>query len=1154
MKFRLFLSLSVLFCCINICFSQTYSGGEANKVINNAMLIKFKNHSKVPNYVRFSENATLSEKEAVAIIKNFITDGNSDLQFKKVQKNTDSTLTIRYYQTVSGYPIEFSALNLQVKNGKVTEISGNILDNPHIIPHFILSEEEALQSALHFVDAEIYMWQEDSTYLPEGEKVIVPNKITFDKSKLKSAYKFAIYSLKPYDGKTVYVDAQTGEIILDIPLIHFSNTVATAQTAYYGQQTINTYLKNGQYILLDTTRGGGIHTYDCHDEGNYYSATDFYNNSTNWNSTQTKYATDAHFSTTMTYDYYKQIHGYNSIDNNDFPLKSYVHYNLVKSGGYSDNVNAFWNGRYMTYGDGDPSRNITPLTTIDICGHEITHGLTEFTAKLVYSYEPGALNEAFSDIFGKAIERFAVPAQADWLMGSKIGKIMRSMQNPNAYNNPNTYKGNYWVTGSSDNGGVHTNSSVLNYWFYLLCEGGTGTNDFGKSYHVTALGISKAEQIAFKLLTQYLDPNSGYEDACFYGLQAAAELYGGCSIEVQAVAEAFYAVGVLTQPYPNYAVANFSANITESCSSPMTVLFSNQSYNADSYFWDFGDGSTSTDFNPIHTYLADGNYTVKLIASSINCGTDTIIKQNYIQISPHLPCIYFMTQGYQNVEACRGIIYDDGGENAPHSSNVMSTLTVHSTGADSIVVRFLEFDLEPCSSIMCECDYLSVYSGNSIFSNLIGKYCNMNRPDNTITVAGDYVTFYFYSDPYVNLEGFKIEFFCVNPFNPPIASFGADKTKSCEGIIHFKDHSVGSQINSWFWDFGDGNTSTMQNPTHQYYKNGTYTVTLTVGNANGKQTVTKTNYIVLNEMNELGDYKFSGNKTKAFEMYIPAGSQNLKWYDNNNDNLWETKPVFTGNPVQHPPVLNNQTYYILDTYGGGEYQVGETDCTLSNGGYFNTAGIVHYLIFDAYQKFYLQSVLVNAISSGNRSIMLRDFSQNVIWTKNVYIPVGTSRITINKEVPVGVNLQLACQAESNLFRSNTNARLSYPYKVENVVSIKSSSAGGADALKYYYYFYDWEIKISECGSELGTVTITSGVGIEENMLNKITIIPNPSKGIFQIENVPDIENHSITVSEITGKTLIHNNLINNNIIDLSAFANGLYFVRIDDKVFKVVKY
>jgi len=846
---KLFIPLFLSLFFANYCFSQTYRGAEASQIINNTDLVKFKEYTKVPNYFRFSENTTQSEQETIEIIKSFIKNTNSDLQLKIAQKQGDGSYTLRYFQTVNGYPIEFSALHLQLKNNKITEINGEILDNPQIEPNFVISEETALQFALNYVNAKQYMWEEDDEYLPKGEKVIVPNRIDFENSDLKSAYKFNIFSKNPMNRQMIYVDAENGEIILDLPLIHFSKVAATAQTAYYGVRPIETTQSGAVYNLHDQTRGNGIHTFNCNNTAtwpnNYYT-----NSTTTWN--DTPYGTDAHFSTAATYDYFLQKHGYNSINNAGFALKSYVNFNLVAYG-YSNNNNAFWNGQYMTYGNGTPP--VTPLTTMDICGHEITHGLTTFSANLTYSYESGALSEGFSDIFGTAIEFFAYPEDANWTVGEKCNFIIRSMSNPKAYNQPDTYKGQYWYTGSGDNGGVHYNSGPLNYWFYLLCVGKSGINDLGNSYNVAAIGMSKAEKVAFKTLTHYLTPSSNYNDACFYGLQAAKDLYGECSEEVQAVGDAFYAIGVLTQPYSAQATADFKANSTQSCSTPLTVQFTNSSVNCDDFVWDFGDGSpTSTQKNPTHTYTQNGSFTVTLTGNSNGCGTDIKTKQNYINIVSNL-----------SNHACK--VYD----------------------------------------------------------------------------------------------------------------------------------------------------------------------------------------------------------TVAFELFIPEASENLRWYDTMQENLWETTPLFVGNPVQHPAIYDSITYYILDGFDDYEDKVGEKNLN-SGGGYF-TSTEVHYLVFDAEQSFILKSVLVKASTAGNRQIMLQNASGGNIWTITVNIPVGTSRITINKEIPAGMNLRLACQGTPNLFRSDISATLSYPYKIEGIVSIKYSSASSAPN-SYYYYFYDWEIMIAGCHSEVATVTVT----------------------------------------------------------------------------------
>lgn len=118
------------------------------------------------------------------------------------------------------------------------------------------------------------------------------------------------------------------------------------------------------------------------------------------------------------------------------------------------------------------------------------------------------------------------------------------MSEPNLHGDPNTYLGNYWWTSSGDNGGVHTNSGVQNKWFYLLCVGEVGTNDFGYNYNVPAIGRIKASAIAYRNLSVYLGPNSQYIDARNGAIQAAEDLYGSGSPEALAVDEAWKAVGV----------------------------------------------------------------------------------------------------------------------------------------------------------------------------------------------------------------------------------------------------------------------------------------------------------------------------------------------------------------------------------------------------------------------------------------------------------------------------------------------------------------------------------------------------------------------------------------------------------------------------------
>ena len=194
----------------------------------------------------------------------------------------------------------------------------------------------------------------------------------------------------------------------------------------------------------------------------------------------------------MTYDYFLKNFGRNSFDGNGAKIRSYIHYR-------SNYVNAFWNGYVMTYGDGNGS-SWYPLTSVDICGHEVTHAVTTNSAGLIYRYESGALNESFSDIFGVTVDFTTRPGQANWIMGDEFGTIFRDMSDPNSMGHPDTYLGNYWsdtCVGCYDQGGVHINSNVQNYWYYLLSEGGSGTNDNGDSYNVNSIGLNSASLIAY---------------------------------------------------------------------------------------------------------------------------------------------------------------------------------------------------------------------------------------------------------------------------------------------------------------------------------------------------------------------------------------------------------------------------------------------------------------------------------------------------------------------------------------------------------------------------------------------------------------------------------------------------------------------------------
>ncbi len=525
------------------------------------------------------------------------------------------------------------------QNGKLLSLNGDLSLSSQNQSNFRFSEKQALTAALTKIKAKKYKWenkeeenhmrsvlnQPDFSYAPKGKK------IHFNKNNVwRAAYVFTIYAEEPLYKANVVVDAENGHILSEENLICSVDVPGMAQTKFSGTQSITCDQSGAVYSLKETQRGNGIETYNLNYGTNYGTDSNFTNASATWTGTGADQgARDAHWGAEKTYDYYWNQHNRNSIDNAGFKLLSYVHYN-------ANYANAFWDGNRMTYGDGNGTSTFI-FTTIDICGHEITHGLTSNSSNLIYNGESGALNESYSDIFGTLIENYGRPGNWNWKVGEDMtanGNGIRNMQNPAQFSDPDTYGGQYWYTGTADNGGVHTNSGVSNFWFYLLSMGGSGTNDLSQAYSVSGLGLNQAAQIAYRALTLYYTPNTNYANARLLTIQAAKDLFGNCSNQVIQTTNAWHAVGVGAAYVPGLIGANFTANKTTFCTSPATVSFNNTTANGIAYVWDFGDGSAlASATNVVHTYTTNGTFSVKLKASGCNSGNDSIIKPAYIVVN-----------------------------------------------------------------------------------------------------------------------------------------------------------------------------------------------------------------------------------------------------------------------------------------------------------------------------------------------------------------------------------------------------------------------------------------------------------------------------------------------------------------------------------------
>lgn len=311
----------------------------------------------------------------------------------------------------------------------------------------------------------------------------------------------------------------------------------------------------GNYRLREVGRGGGISTYNALNVESYNESTDFVSSQSFFNDINNQAGVSAHWAQEVTYDYFLNHHGRKSYDDENGRLIAYVNWSSE-----SGKNNAFWIGYASLFGAGNGG-TVNPLSDLDIVGHEITHGVTESSAGLIYENEPGALNESFSDIFGIAIEINKLGLNENsWQIGENVTESspnIRSMKDPNSRHSPDTYKGKYWrnstddPVSNNDYGGVHYNSGVQNYWFYLLSAGGQGVNDNGDSYTVSGIGVEDAARIAYRNLTLYLQPTSVYYDAANYSVQSAIDLFGENSVQHLAVIDAWYATGIYFTPKIN---------------------------------------------------------------------------------------------------------------------------------------------------------------------------------------------------------------------------------------------------------------------------------------------------------------------------------------------------------------------------------------------------------------------------------------------------------------------------------------------------------------------------------------------------------------------------------------------------------------------------
>jgi Zn-dependent metalloprotease len=356
------------------------------------------------------------------------------------------------------------------------------------------------------------------------------------------------------NGSVTFVDATTGRILASWSTVHTANDVGKGKTEYSGTVKVNDIVKNGTYTLQDNNRGKQ-QIYNANHAQGHGVGTIFKDSNNVWGD-HTEFnvetpAADAAYGLAETWDFYLNTYDREGIADDGIAARGFVHYG-------TNYVNAFWADDCfcMEFGDGSQGSGISPLDSLDVGGHEMTHGVTSRTAGLEYHDESGGLNESTSDVFGTMVEWYAnnkndVP---DYIIGEEIfrdfdpdNNYIRRLDHPSL----DGASADCWYDGVGDLN-VHASSGVGNHFFYLMSEGSGPKTINGIDYDsptcnsstITGIGQDKTAAIWYKALTEQWTPTTDYHQARKGMLAAAKELYGKNSVEYKTVNRAWAAVDV----------------------------------------------------------------------------------------------------------------------------------------------------------------------------------------------------------------------------------------------------------------------------------------------------------------------------------------------------------------------------------------------------------------------------------------------------------------------------------------------------------------------------------------------------------------------------------------------------------------------------------
>lgn len=542
---------------------------------------------------------------------------------------------LKYQHYHIGIPVYGSQIILHCKNNVVYTVNGELFSNVTSGAQPGISLQDAQNRALASVGNDAHLFS--STPSDEDEKNLPSLEYYKVKNLFVLTYKITVESTKPHNKYSVRISATDGSVVSKQSLFidclgnredgHDHQTVPANEPVKpeisdnkaacngdcnNGQGTMlyytDQYLVIGKhqfgldckYRLLNGCYSTVIHTMSRSNissnstSGDGYEYTD---QTTYFNFAVLAPGNTAHWGITMADEFYRGYFGRNGFSGGGGTLNAFCNENSIGT----DNAYYDPSTDELNFGAGGGSLAHNDLVSLDIVGHEFTHGVSQYEANFDPYGEPGALNESFSDIMGNMIEDYAkyvhgTGTSFSYVLGNEPfyhtpftipgGPTVypdRDMSYPNNSNLPDTYNGTYFwnpASTSVDYGGRHINCTVQDYWFYLLAEGGSGTNDLGNPFCVQGIGKNSAMRIAYQNLCNYMSTYSNFAAARSGSIQSAIDLFGANSNEVAQVTAAWYAVGVGSQYNGQINLYNMTINSNYSKSYNAKISMKNVTVNS----------------------------------------------------------------------------------------------------------------------------------------------------------------------------------------------------------------------------------------------------------------------------------------------------------------------------------------------------------------------------------------------------------------------------------------------------------------------------------------------------------------------------------------------------------------------------------------------